>query len=356
MVVQSILFSKSATIRSIYLVIILTIFIPIAFSENVSNLSIDDNITANYQKKIINSSNNTKNITQINNELLGGESHEDFFSWVTGISNVGTFIAALIALFTLLELKKQRQLSNTPRIFIVPGKKMFEIFWTKIEEIGITLPFDWQGENIEEFMHDSELPLYNIPLEIINAGLSPALNTKITWKFDHIPELTKSFNELGLNISCATDKSKELHCYKIVMGKLMHAYSSLAITPVSEIEYILPYSNIESEKKIFLPPFFSLFVSLSLAISSLSKKIDYPIFPPLTGFIEYSDLSETIHKSEFEVELNNIIFYTTNNKMDYEDGFKSGIIYINIKMKTKKNKLIILFNKVIHKSKKFLKF
>lgn len=340
-----ILFFKSTVIISIYFGIILAIFIPIVFSENTTNMSINNNFTVDYQKYSTNISKNTNNITQIDNQLLGEESNKGFFSWIAGISNIGTFIAALIALFTLLELKKQRQLANTPKIFITSKRDTFNIFWTKVEQLDHTLPFEWQGETIEKYIPDLKLPLYNIPLEIVNAGLSPALNAKITWKFENLPELINSFNELGLKISCAIDNSDMLSSYKIFVGRVLQTFPSHAITPIEEIDYILPYSNTKNEKNIFLPPFFSLFVSLSLSNFSLSKKVNNTIIPRLTGFIEYSDLSETIHKSEFEVELIPVM-HKKINEIEYEEGFLSAIISINIKMKKKSH--IIFLNKMIN--------
>lgn len=340
------LFFKNAVIMSIYLAIILAIFIPIVFSENTTNMSINKNFTANYQKDP-NISNNSSNITQIDNQILGEESNKGFFSWIAGLSNIGTFIAALIALFTLLELKKQRQLANTPKIFITSCKDTFNISWTKVEQLDHTLPFEWEGETIEKYIPDSELPLYNIPLEIVNAGLSPALNAKITWKFKNIPELFNSFNELGLKISCAIDNDDMMSTYKILVGRVLHGFPSHAITPIKDIDYILPYSNVKNEKNIFLPPFFSLLVSLSLSSFSLSKNVNNTIIPHLTGFIEYSDLSETIHKSEFEVELIPIM-HKKIKEIEYEEGYLSAIISINIKMKKKKKPHIIFLNKMIN--------
>ena len=199
-------------------------------------------------------------------------------------------------------------------------------------------------------MPDSQLPLYNIPLEIFNVGLGPALNTKITWKFEHIPELINSFNELGLNIILSNENMSGMRSFNILIGNTSHGFPYYSMTPVRKIEYILPYSNIESEKKIFLPPIFSLFISLSLTTYSLSEKNNYPVFPLLTGFMEYSDLSETNHKSEFEVELIPALYKKIEN-IDYEDGFHSATISFNIKKK--KNKLNIRFNKMFHKVSNF---
>lgn len=336
MVMKFKFFSRSAIIKSFYLIIILIISMPAVFSENISNQS-NENITT-----IVETSQTTNNMTQITNKPLNGESHEGFSTWLTMISDIGTFIAAiaafftaLIARYTLKELQKQRQLSDTPKIFVTSRKNTFEILWAKVEDLDFTLPFDWQGETIEKFMPTS-LPLYNIPLDVINSGQSPALNIKIIWKFEHIPELINGFNNLGLNLKYVIDNKDKFTPHKILVGGRLANFPSHTVTPVREIDYILPYSNIEHKDKIFLPEFFSLFVSLALAEYSLTEGAIFPKFPLLIGSIEYSDLSDTIHKSEFEVGIQPILTKKLK-KIDYEEGFKSATISLYVKMK-KENK------------------
>lgn len=343
------------TIRCIYLIIFLIILVPVVFAENQLNSSNDQNITANYQNISTTLLNKTNSTIQMNNQILNGGSSKESFSWwnMALYIHLGTFIAALIALFTLLELRKQRQSSDDPKIYVAPPKEnKFEVFWTKLEDLDSTFPIDWRGDAIEEY-GDRFPPTLQIPLEVINAGLGPALNVKLTWKYDPITELIYSFNKLHLNIKIEIDETKQKETiYRIFTSKRRITICPSGITPITEIPYIITYTNIKSKEKIYIPSAFIFLASLAIADYSLTKeKIDYRTkemnekwvlkTPSVNGIMEYSDLGGTNHESEFKVGLEFGGGLSCKiDDLNYEDGYKCAeFVRIVVKMKHRKRSL-----------------
>jgi len=344
------------TIRCIYLIIFLIILVPVVFAENQLNSSNDQNITANYQNSSTTFLNKTNSTIQMNNQILnGGSSKESFPRWdmtldITHL--VYTFIAVLIALVTLLERRKQRQSSDDPKIYVAPPKEnKFEVFWTKLEDLDSTFPIDWRGDAIEGYGGIFP-PTLQIPLEVINAGLGPALNVKLTWKYDPINELIYSFNKLNLNIKIEIDETKQKETiYRIFTSKKRITTGPSVATPTTEIPCIIPYTNIKSKEKIYIPSAFIFLASLAIADYSLTKeKIDYRTkeinekwvlkTPSVNGIMEYSDLGGTNHKSEFKVglEFGGGLFCKIDD-LNYEDGYKCAeFVRIVVKMKDETSK------------------
>lgn len=94
------------------------------------------------------------------------------------IASIGTLIAALIALFTLLEIKMQRKESNKPELAI-RGKLIF-IYSIKYKDYY--LPFLFSDSEI--YSQEREEGLSNCKLDVVNVGIRSAKNVKCEWEFD----------------------------------------------------------------------------------------------------------------------------------------------------------------------------
>ncbi|WP_229390462.1 hypothetical protein [Methanosarcina sp. DH2] len=93
--------------------------------------------------------------------------------WSENILNLATFLTSVVSFFTLNELKKQRNLANSPKLHITSKNATILATNTWIDELGTSLPILWEGEFLKETKPHFP-PMYSIPLNLINIGSTPA--------------------------------------------------------------------------------------------------------------------------------------------------------------------------------------
>ncbi|MCD4726115.1 MAG: hypothetical protein K8R46_00495 [Pirellulales bacterium] len=337
--------AKSVIIKCVCLMIILVISIQLVLSENQSNQlnqNIDQNITENYH-------NTTTSLTnQSYIQPIDIEFYKNSFSWLSLLAAFGPLIAALIAYFTLRELKIQRELSDDPKIYIIsPIENNLEVSLLKLDEFDTPLPIKWEGGAIES-LNPGFIPSARIPLEAVNTGLGTAFNVNFTFKFEHMSELLNNIDKLNSNIKY---RLNEHSWHEISIGNK----SIININPSSfsskiEEPFIFPYSSIQNKVKIFLPDYFLFLASIALASLKMSNKgMEMLPFPSLVGIIEYSDLGGTNHKSEFKVKLDIIQIASKKNHI------KNASFQLTVKMKQRKSYITDLLNKIFGKIAAYLR-
>ena len=328
---------KSVIIRCVCLMIILFISIHLVLSENQLN----QNITENYN-------NTTTTTNQLYKQPIASEFDKDSFSWLSILSAFGPLIAALIAYFTLRELKIQRELSDDPKIYVIPPiKNSLKVSSIKLDDFDTPLPIRWEGDAIES--QNSDFPLsVRIPLEAVNTGVGTAFNVKIRLKSENMSEYLNNINKLHPNFKYRINENS---FHEISTDKSKILINPQSFSPKIEEPYIFPYSSIQNNVKIYLPDHFLFLASIAIAsIKSSKERMEMLLpFPSIVGIIEYSDLGGTKHKSKFKVKLN---FLQITSK---ENLVKNASFYLTVKMKQEKSYITDLLSKIFGKIATYLR-
>lgn len=334
--------AKSVIIKCVCLMIILIISIQLVLSEIQSNQIIDQNITENYH-------NTTTSITnQSYIQPIDSEFYKDSFSWLSLLTAFGPLIAALIAYFTLRELKMQRELSDDPKIYVIPPvENNLKVSLIKLDDFDIPLPIKWEGGAIESLNSDFP-PSASIPLEAVNTGLGTAFNVNFTFKFEHMSELLNNINKLNSNIKYRLNE-RSWHEIAIDNKSIININPSSFSRKIEE-PFIFPYSSNQNKVKIYLPYYFLFLASIALASLKMSMKgMDMLPLPSLVGIIEYSDLGGTNHKSEFKVKLDFSEIATKKNLIEHAS------FQLTVKMKQRKSYITDLLSKIFGKIAAYLR-
>ena len=296
--------------KILFLIAFILIFNSLEGSAN-TNASIYFNESENLKYEIMTETPNEPNTNLINYttlkidnpEILPDETSDNenlkknSLLWSENSLIFATFLISIISLLTLNELKKQRHLANTPKLHIISPKNNISVKNKKFGNMGEELPTEWESEDIKK--HENELlPTYSIPLKIINTGSSPALNIKITWNYDYetIKYTLEQFNELELGVKCNISKLHGSDFLDFSFENRKIGYS-MHLMPIN-IDYILPFSNLNSETEIFIPDIFSKYITLSLSVLGLSKDQHNLHDHTLDAEIEYYDNINLSHKEK----------------------------------------------------------
>lgn len=306
-------------IKVIFLFVFILVFVSSESFANVSNSTYlnesknleYENITAasDPNMSLINCTvNKTDNYEILANQTLNNKLKMNGSSWAENILNLATFLTSIVSLLTLNELKKQRYLASTPKLHIIAPENYISVKNKKFNNIEKELPAEWgkaewdsEGINIKTVSDSQFPPMYSIPLKLINTGSSPALNVKITWNYDPktITKILNQFNELGLE-EVGFSHSFENNHIKFSRNKEPVIFTSLLPCGV---DYILPFSNLNSETEIFIPNILSIFVTLKLCVLSFTEynHNEYSILI-LNAEIAYYDNINILHKEYFSIE------------------------------------------------------
>lgn len=100
------------------------------------------------------------------------------------LANIGTFLGSLVAIFTLYEMKKQRECSLKPDIVVENINFLYINGDNNSDKISMT-PYNWRVD--ESVLPQNKEIKYNtstFALKLYNIGLEVAKNINITWNFD----------------------------------------------------------------------------------------------------------------------------------------------------------------------------
>jgi hypothetical protein len=199
------------------------------------------------------------------------------------VAGIGTFIAAIIAVFTLREIKRQRIAAQKPQLLF----NTLTIGELKIAPYDIEIPTNWIGKN--------KVFGERVLFEFINAGKEVAKNITFEFKLnidsfiklikekDTDNEINISYSKGILRISLNTIASNKVLSFKIKKG------------PRSNLEYLLT-RNIQEKPSGFAIP--NEYLILNSCLMHLSKEHKFQILsdkiPLLFVKTQYEDISGNV--------------------------------------------------------------
>lgn len=232
--------------------------------------------------------------------------------WISLLASIGALSAAVIALFTLFELFKQRKSSYKPDLTILQRR-----FTLKPSEFGkVKLPLDWINPD-----HNSQgqSPLARVP--IVNIGFGAAKNVIAKWSFDR-DKLIEQVNKL------AQKKHQPFYIEKqgtmlSVKNKGQACYLVNNEMDSEEFEYLLPLNQDTSSREIMLPPSYTMLVSVFLSLSSMDEfELNELNIPEINLQLSYSDIGKGKHKSKHRILCSLSFISKTEGAQEAEFGLK----------------------------------
>lgn len=219
---------------------------------------------------------------------------------LTVISAIATVFAAFIYYYTLSELKRQRENTSRPHLFI--DKISFHVKGIKKDDF--IMPLIWSSDNkyseIIEF-NNNNIETSNFHLKCYNIGFGTATNIEINFSYS-INEFLNEILELAKHVS--QDKLVKIER----MGSFLNfstendsmPYRNIGISVDNNLKhylsYILPVSIKNDFVSVRLPSHFLELLNIYVFYFSLiedKNELDISI-PPITTRIEYSDINKKI--------------------------------------------------------------
>jgi len=245
--------------------------------------------------------------------------------WISIAANIGTAVAASLAFLALREMKQQRAQADKPKLLLSPVQKSLHVYWTEIKDpFPAILPLRYipskagpRPHKINTKKNTTDLDdalnklVEGIKLELINAGLGPAVEVNIDWTTEQpISRLAKDLNKSKLPLEIEYGEGK--HAQLRMKGKNGGGPLIFVLEPGgvlrTEFPYLLPYSNSETNKRmITIPHALLMILLLVLTIKTLipsAKRVDFDKYalPRLHCNISFRDRAGRKHQNSFMLE------------------------------------------------------
>lgn len=234
--------------------------------------------------------------------------HKDLILILSGIA---TLISSFIAMFTLLEVKKQRHSYYKPDIliesFIVSISK--SPFFKKNEEL---LKYKTCNYNDYSSNYNEAKSEVSAKYKVENLGFGIAKNIRCQWKFDSKKAIQLINKELPINLYFSMDRSLNLYFLNDCDNDDFH-YSAFTKIEIQKINYLAPI-NIHTHAHLHTVPniiIYTHYLFLLFKEKLLNEKIkNFNIFefkeykfPKPSLIIEYRDLNNKKYKKEYKFDL-----------------------------------------------------
>lgn len=163
--------------------------------------------------------------------------------WISLGSSFGALSAALVALFTLLELSRQRKSAYKPDLCVL--KKQFSI---KLGRMGIIadlpMAIDWETKDLAL---DNMVSMASI--RIVNVGFGAAKHIKAKWRFD-TDSILEEVNQIAQQTfqSFYLEKSESLLSVKSRNKNILMVNGKM---DSFEFEYLLPVGNQNNGHEVY---------------------------------------------------------------------------------------------------------
>jgi len=233
----------------------------------------------------------------------------DNIELVSIFASIGTFISSLIAIYTLIEVKKQRLSTYKPEILI----KSFLVYISKSplfvrkEEL-----LEFSTANFNEYHEKKEKSetIYNIsPLyKVENLGFGPAKNIKLTWSFDIAKALNLIETEFPEDLYFSQHKPLKYFFLNKRNDDDFHLSLTNEKIHIHNIDYIPPI-NIKEHKHSHVIPKDILVAHFLYYVlkNKLTKKINensfgcgkFDEFPKVKLRIDYFDLNKKKYTQKY---------------------------------------------------------
>jgi hypothetical protein len=259
-------------------------------------------------------------------------SHVDWLAWGTLL---GTFAAAYATFKTVSEIRKQREASYRPEIYLGDMLVYFNSF---LYENEVQLPFAYSlGKPTGSY----PVPWQDrIVVHFHNLGYGSAKAVEYTWEFD-VDGALEMINKVNKNGFFHIHKDAGMRIQAPKYG-YMHAYPQFmeAFFSKKVINYILPASLEKDATQVLVPPpyldlyaiywcsFLGFYDSDRRAELGQSFDFDNNAFPPLNLLLSYKDLVGKIHRKKFKMHFQmGVTRYPIGNQEPYgELGYQSLIV------------------------------
>jgi hypothetical protein len=226
--------------------------------------------------------------------------------WLSAGTLFVTFVTACAALLTVRQVKKQRETSYFPELYLV--NKCVYVYGEEWK--GTFLPFDYFTEKIKE--KDIRKTSHGVNMDIFNVGFAVAKGVEYEWSFDlnGIIDMIHKSNKLGF-----------FHIYsqnilKISVPQVGYTHTHVIANQLRKenINYILQASVDKTPTQIMIPSsyldLFMIYACNELEIFETEKSddkifrtfnVDFDNFPPLEIDISYKDLQGKKHSKKFKI-------------------------------------------------------
>lgn len=222
------------------------------------------------------------------------------------IVGLGTLSASLIALLTLLEIKRQRKESNKPEPAI--KSTLISVYGTEFKDYYF--PFNFSQSN--DSGTESSNKIMDFRLDLVNVGIRSAKNIKVLWDFDFKKAIDniESLNQDGLfKINLSNTRLeilfpkadyKEFNMIKNQLGEKQFDFL-LNSTPESfnTIYLRIPIAVL----KLYVIKLCLLFGYYKSDKNIHPKKVEVGEFPKLVLIINYEDIAGVPYKKTFDFEI-----------------------------------------------------
>lgn len=243
-------------------------------------------------------------------------------------SGIGTFVSALIAVFTLVEVKKQRLSLYKPEVliksFLIDVSKN-PLFLKKSELLKYrTTVFNDHSINYNDVKYEV-FPKYKVD----NFGFGIAKNVICTWEFDTKKAIKAIKNILPPRYSIEHHESLDIYFFNDAKNSDLH-YSGNAGISKNQTDHISPI-NVQANYHYFSVPEIITFTHYLFLIfeNNLTEmyadnfnlyEFKEKSFPKPTLKIEYKDLNNKKYRTKFTFNTTAVVTQTEdkiNMKKDF---------------------------------------
>lgn len=225
-------------------------------------------------------------------------------TYSTVATAIGTIVALFIAIFTLLELKKQREISYLPQIAVVESP--FSILFD-FPDCNLRWSNELSLDELRKRQKEKGLPGLDFHLNAYNVGAGVARDVTIKWDYqlDSMISQIKNNEKYRNLMEIPTQKSKEhaaiwgVNKGEAVIGVYLSEFQQ------SDFPFILPMINTETPTEFRVPKGFSLLFPIYRAVifdaylkDEISRE-EYENAGSLKLFIEYKDINSKKYSKTF---------------------------------------------------------
>lgn len=219
------------------------------------------------------------------------------FDWGSFLASLAALITAIGTIAMVSEIKRQRQQSSMPDIFLTSETRFFLYMSSRRSGYYYSI---WHDNRVITQNEVDSIRQYTYGINAINIGLGNAKYLKCDYSFDG-PSVVSFINGFGIvNIS---ELDIENVSYKGTIEHVVLGFDGKKNDLYFEYDFVL--QNAKESIKIMLPEIylhlFSAFIFSTLDISMATYRDK---FPPLFLNIVYMDIKQKEYRKEFLISLN----------------------------------------------------
>jgi hypothetical protein len=251
--------------------------------------------------------------------------HKDLFLILAGF---GTFISALIAVFTLIEVKKQRLSMYKPDILI----KSFIVTISKNPLQKEEELLEYKVQNYNDYsINYNETKFENSPkYKVENFGFGVAKNVECQWYFDTKKAIKLIQEILPNSFSFSYHESLNLYFLNNLQNDNFH-HSANANIECQNIDYIAPF-NVQTHYQYHIIPQIIVYVHYLFLIFK-KKLIEQSVenfhifefddckFPKPTLSVKYKDLNDKIYQKTYKFKISAVATQGGSETLDMTEEF-----------------------------------